>query len=178
MNFYFSRRIIIYNIKEKFEMKLNDKEIAAIVEGLIEICKDGQQGYKDAADDIKDDSANKELTKLLMDYSMQREKFMYELQLIVKTFGGDAELNSSFWGVLHRRWMDIKFGIAGNNSSAILKECLRGEKAAISRYKDVIEADIPESVKKVIYSQLDEITEAYDVINRLITAEEQRVPNV
>src|SRR5260221_2068518 len=112
-------------------MPLTDKKIITILEGLVEICKDGEQGYKDAADDIKDDNKNKEITKILMDYSMQREKFMYELQLIVKTFGGNVDFGGSFLGVLHRRWMDMRFGVAGSNTEAILKECLRGEKDAI-----------------------------------------------
>jgi uncharacterized protein (TIGR02284 family) len=158
-------------------MALSDKEIVTILGGLIEICKDGQQGYKDAADDIKDKNSNKELTKLLMDYSMQREKFMYELQLIVKTFGGDVDLSGSFLGALHRRWMDVRFGIAGNNSEAILKECLRGDKAAISRYKEVIKSDLPEQIKNVINRQLEEISESYEIISRLLLAEENRVPD-
>lgn len=159
-------------------MPMLDNEVVTLLEGLIEICKDGQQGYKDAADDIKDDNKNKELTKILMDFYLQREKFMYELQLILKTFGGDVELSGSLLGVIHRRWMDIKFGIAGNNNQAILKECLRGEKAAISRYNEVMNSDLPDPVKKTINMQLDEINEAYDIISRLSAVESTRVQNI
>jgi uncharacterized protein (TIGR02284 family) len=103
---------------------------------------------------------------------------MYELQHIVRTFGGDVVLSGSLLGVLHRRWMDVRFGIAGNNTEAILKECLRGDKAAISRYKEVLRSDLPESVRKVVSDQFDEINEAYEVITRLITEEENRIPNI
>jgi uncharacterized protein (TIGR02284 family) len=157
-------------------MPLSNKEIISILEGLVEICKDGQQGYKNAADDIKD----KELTKMLMDYSIQREKFIYELQRIMKSHGAEVEYSGpgTILGVLHRRWMDIKFGVAGNNAEAIFRECLRGEKAALSRYKEVLKSDLPEDIKTIINKQMEEIHEAYDNISRHLEAIEHRILDI
>ncbi len=87
-------------------MPLSNKEIISMLKGLVEICKDGQQGYKNAADDIKD----KELTKMLMDYSVQREKFIYELQRIMKSLGAQVKFYGpgTILGGLQRRCIEIK----------------------------------------------------------------------
>ena len=146
------------------------------MEGLVEICKDGQQGYKNAADDIKD----KELTKMLMDYSVQREKFIFELQRIMKPLGAEVEYSGpgTILGVLHRRWMDIKFSVAGNNAEAILRECLRGESAALSRYKEVVKSNLPPDIKTVVNMQMEEVQEAYENINRHLEAIEHRILDI
>ncbi len=157
-------------------MPLSNKEIISMLEGLVEICKDGQQGYKNAADDIKD----KELKKMLMDYSVQREKFIYELQRIMKSLGAQVEFSGpgTILGVLHRRWMDIKFGLAGNNAEAIFRECLRGENGALQRYREVLKSDLPADIKTVVNKQAEEIQEAYDNITRHLDAIEHRILDV
>lgn len=151
-------------------LKANEK-IISILEALVEICKDGNQGYKDAADDVSD----KELTRIFTEYSVQREKFMYELQDIVKKLGGEVEFKGSILGILHRRWMDVRFGIAGNNAESILKECLRGEKSAMSRYKEVLGSDLPDNIKTIVNYQFEEIKEAHDNIKRFIELAQKRV---
>ncbi len=151
-------------------MPLLVKNMISIVHGLIEICKDGEQGFKDAADDVKD----KNLKKLFTEYSMQRERFMYELKDLAKTFGSDVEFTGSMLGVLHRRWMDVKFGIAGSNPESILKECLRGEEAAVRKYKEAVELDMPEPFAKVVKRQSIEIFGAFENLSRQLDYIENR----
>ena len=52
------------------------KEIISTVNGLIETLKDGQQGFKEAAEAVKDT----QLKSLFSEYSLQRAKFAGELQ--------------------------------------------------------------------------------------------------
>ena len=138
-------------------MPLLVNNMLSVISGLVEICKDGEQGFKNAADDVND--AN--LKKLFTEYSNQREKFMYELRELAKTFGSDLEFSGSILGVLHRRWMDIKFGIAGSNTESILKECLRGEEAAVRKYKVALKIDLSEPFAKVVKRQSVEIIAVY-----------------
>ena len=143
-------------------MPLLVNNMFSVISGLVEICKDGQQGFKNAADDVND--AN--LKKLFTEYSEQREKFMYELRELAKTFGSDLEFSGSLLGVLHRRWMDIKFGITGSNAESILKECLRGEEAAVRKYKEALKIELPEPFAKVVKNQSVEIIAAYDNLTK------------
>lgn len=141
-------------------MPLMVNNMISVINGLIEICKDGEQGFKDAADDVRDI----ELTKLFTEYSTQREKFLYELQDIAKTFGSDVEFSGSILGVLHRRWMDIKFSIAGSNSESILRECIRGERSAVRKYKEALDLDLPSPIAVIVKRQSVEIQGAYDML--------------
>ena len=51
--------------------------------GLIEICKDGQNGFKDAAEGVE----NSELTTHVYEYSQQRSEFVGTLQGLVRSLG-------------------------------------------------------------------------------------------
>lgn len=136
-------------------MSLKNKQIVPILNGLIEVCKDGEQGYKDAADDVKDPS----IQQVLLKYSEQRGRFYSELQYLVTQIGGHVEFNGSILGVLHRRWMDIRFGIAGSKTDAILNECIRGENAAISSYKHALKKELPDNIRGMVEAQYNAIVE-------------------
>lgn len=137
-------------------MSLKNKQIVPILNDLIEVCKDGEQGYKDAADDVKDPA----IQQVLLKYSEQRGRFYSELQYMVSQSGGHVEFSGSILGVLHRRWMDIRFGVAGSKTDAILNECIRGENSAISKYKFALKKELPENVKGLLERQYSEIVEA------------------
>jgi len=144
-------------------MALNNREVVSVLKDLIEVCKDGEQGYKDAADDVKDN----EVQKILIKYSQQRGIFFAELDGIVRKLGGEIEFAGSILGILHRRWMDIKFGIAGSNTESILSECIRGEKSALKSYEKVIDRELPEDILKIVRRQYVEINEAYEHLIKL-----------
>ena len=144
-------------------MALSNREIVAVLKDLIEVCKDGEQGFKDAADDVKDDGIKKTLLK----YSEQRGIFFAMLEAVVRKLGGEIEFAGSILGILHRRWMDVKFSIAGSNSESILRECLRGEKAALKAYEKVINRELPEDILKMVRQQYDEIKEADEHLIKL-----------
>jgi uncharacterized protein (TIGR02284 family) len=130
----------------------------------MEVCKDGEQGYKDASDDVKD----KELTEMLLAFSEQRGRFVEELRYIVHQLGGATEFSGSILGILHRRWMDVKFGIAGSNPDSVLRECLRGEKAAIKKYEIHLDNNLPANILTIIRNQYDAIKETCSSMQKLL----------
>lgn len=144
-------------------MPLKNREIISILKDLIEVCKDGEQGYKDAADDVKDS----EVQKVLLKYSEQRGAYFSELQYVVKKLGGELEFSGTILGILHRRWMDVKFAVAGSNTESILNECLRGEKSAINNYEKAIAREFPPEIMNLVKRQYDGITEACEDIMHL-----------
>lgn len=136
-------------------MSVKNNELVSILNDLIEVCKDGEQGYKNASDDVKDVTVK----QILLKYSEQRGRFYSELQYIVKKMGGEVEFGGSILGVLHRRWMDIRFGIAGSKADAILNECIRGENAAISSYKHALKKELPDNIRGMVEAQYNAIVE-------------------
>ena len=140
----------------------NDSVITTL-NNLIETCKDGQEGFQQAAEGVQDSS----LKSLFYEYSQQRSQFVGELQGLVRELGGEAETSSSVAGALHRGWINIKSAVTGQDDAAILNECERGEDVAKNAYKDALAADLPSNVASVIQEQATFVQQAHDRIRGL-----------
>ena len=97
---------------------MDNKEVISILNGLIETCRDGQEGFKEAAEN----STNPQLKNFFRDVSRDRARYVGELQQEVRTLGGDPENTGSTAGALHRFWIDIKGTLTGKDDSSILSE--------------------------------------------------------
>ena len=75
-------------------MATTTKSISAILNGLIETCRDGQHGFKTAAEDVK----NPALRSLFEELSMERGRFIAELEHLVRSVGEDVEKTGSVAG--------------------------------------------------------------------------------
>lgn len=140
----------------------NDNVISTL-NNLIETCKDGQQGFKDAAEGIE----NSELKSLFYDLSQQRSKFVGELQQEVRSLGGEPEEDGSFSGTIHRGWLNLKAALTGQDETAILNECERGEDSAKNAYKEALENDLPANVSETVTKQYDAVQTAHDKVKAM-----------
>lgn len=130
---------------------------------LIEICKDGQDGFRDASENIK----HADLKTLLSSYSLQRSKFAGELQQVVIGLGEEPEKNSSIASAIHRGWIDLKAAFTKGSDHAILAECERGEDYAVSVYSKALETKLPAHIHEILLSQSTAIHQAHnDIRNR------------
>lgn len=142
---------------------MENNDIVTTLNELIEVCKDGEQSYKNASDDVKNDAGSEQgvsLKEILLQHSEQRGRLYSELQYIVSKMGEEVEFGS-ISGVLRRRWIDVKFGVAGSDTDAIIKQCLKDEKDTLDKYKEALEKGLPERIQQVVQRQYDEINEAY-----------------
>jgi uncharacterized protein (TIGR02284 family) len=144
-------------------MALDNDEVISTLNNLIETCKDGQNGFRTAAGEIK----NSELTTLFNTYSQQRARFADELQSEVRRLGGDAEETGSTAAVLHRGWMDLKSAVTGQDEGAVISECERGEDSAVEAYEEALETELPNDVKEIVSRQFSQVKEAHDAIRSL-----------
>jgi uncharacterized protein (TIGR02284 family) len=144
-------------------MKEN-REIISVLDELIETLKDGQQGYRQAAEAVKD----AKLKSLFRDYSDQRSRFVTALQTEARKFGDDKpEDDSSTAGALHRGWIDLKSAVTGGDQHAILAECERGEDSAVEEFQKAVQDDLPPALQEVVSRQYGEIKAAHDRIRDL-----------
>ena len=140
------------------------KEIISTINSLIETLKDGQEGFKQAAEAVKDTS----LKTLFNEFSLQRAKFAGELQSEVVNLGEpEPETDSSTSGALHRAWINIKSAVTSGDDHAILAECERGEDSAVSEYQEAMEEEISSPVREIIARQYRDVKSAHDQIKSL-----------
>ncbi|GEP43908.1 ferritin-like domain-containing protein [Brevifollis gellanilyticus] len=132
---------------------------------LIEILKDGQNGFQAAAADVD----NSELKTLFSQYSLQRSTFAGELQALAQSLGESDPPNSgSVAAALHRGWMDIKAAIASKDEHAILAECERGEDFAVAAYKEALEQPgLPMNIVDTIRTQAAQVKSVHDHVRKM-----------
>lgn len=139
----------------------------SVLNNLIETLKDGQEGFKQAADSVSDPK----LKSLFREYSQQRSRFATALQSQARRHGEtDPETSSSASGALHRGWINLKSAITGGDEHAILAECERGEDSAVEEYKKALDDGLSPSAQELVSHQFAEIKAAHDRIRDLRNA--------
>jgi uncharacterized protein (TIGR02284 family) len=139
------------------------KSITSVLNDLIETCKDGEQGFKTAAEKAKDSS----LKSLFSKYASQRAGYVQELQSAVKELGGDPATSGHVAATLHRGWINLKEALSKDEDKAIIFECESGEDAAMKNYKDALSNSLPASVLSLVQRQFSGVQEAHGVIRDL-----------
>ena len=139
-------------------------EIVSVLDELIETLKDGQEGFRQAAEGVRDPK----LKSLFRDYSDQRSRFASALQAEARKFGDrDPESDSSTAGALHRGWINLKSAMSGGDEHSILAECERGEDSAVEQFRKAVEDHLPPALQDVVSRQYAEIKAAHDRIRDL-----------
>ena len=95
---------------------------------------DAEQGYINAINEV--DSVN--VKNFFKTMAEQRSTFARELRTEILTYGQIPEDTGSVKGLLHRNWMSLKSTFSSNNEEAILSEALRGERASLEEYNDLL----------------------------------------
>lgn len=145
-------------------MSASSTSIASVLNSLIQICQDGAEGFRCAADNVK----TSDFKSLFSELSLQRQEFTGELQALVRHAGEDAETAGTVSGALHRGWLDLKAAITRGEEHPILVECERGEDATVAAYHEAIEhGDLPIEVRAVVRQQFMGVQIAHDRVRDL-----------
>ena len=140
----------------------NDKAIS-VLNNLIETCKDGELGFKTAAEGLK----APDIKAKFLEYSRQRNEMVRELQAEVRRLGGDPEKSGSVSGSLHRGWLDIKSAITGKDDHAIVAEAERGEDVAKSTFESALKETLPASALTLVQQQAAKVRQTHDRVREI-----------
>jgi uncharacterized protein (TIGR02284 family) len=151
------------NTTPEYPESASNDDVISTLNNLIETCKDGQEGFQQAAEGVQ----NSQLKTLFYEFGQQRAQFAGELQALVRELGGDPEVSSSTAGALHRGWINIKAAITGQDDNAILNECERGEDVAKNAYKEALEETLPANVSAIVQEQYAAVQAAHDQVRAL-----------
>ncbi|MFD2565122.1 ferritin-like domain-containing protein [Aquimarina rubra] len=140
---------------EQVGNKLND---------LLEKTYDAEKGFKKAAENVKHSS----LKNYFNQKAQERYDFGHELKNEIKAFGQDVDKGGSMTGSAHRAWMDVKSFLSSDNEESMLEEAIRGEKASVEEYNDVLsETSLPTSTQSILAKQKQTIENGLSTIKRL-----------
>jgi uncharacterized protein (TIGR02284 family) len=132
----------------------DQKYILDALEDLIEVARDGQNGYRDGAEHAKDP----QVRKFLESVSLARAKFAGDLEAYATRLGkGDVDRSGSVKGAIHRGWTDLKANLGGGDDS-ILSSMETGDSYANDRYEKYINDNkLPDDLLEIIRAQAQTI---------------------
>ncbi|MDO1498822.1 PA2169 family four-helix-bundle protein [Winogradskyella maritima] len=116
-------------------METKNKNLVDRLGDVLDRNIDAQKGYAKAAENAD----GRALQAFFQRKSTERESFNMELATSLKTAYGVLDRDGSAKGTLHRAWMDVKNMFSADNDEAMLEECIRGDKAAIEEYTELLE---------------------------------------
>lgn len=140
-----------------------NEDAISTLNNLIETCKDGQEGFKQAAEGVE----RSDLKTLFYELGQQRSQFAGELQTLVRDLGGDPESTSSTAGAIHRGWINIKSLVTGKDEAAVLNEAERGEDVAKNAYKEALATNLPANAVEIVQRQADAVMAAHDRVRNM-----------
>jgi len=153
-----------------------NKDVIDVLNDLIEYSKDGEKGFKESAEDVK----NMELKAFFVQRAGECANAAAELQGEVRRLGGDPETSTSLSGDLHRGWVNFKSMLTGKSEEAVLNEVERGEDFALKAYKDARESLVKlgrsasDQTYAVVEKQLQGVQRNHDQVRALRDAARAR----
>lgn len=142
---------------------MNNDDVISTLNDLIETCKDGEEGFRTCAEDIKD----AQMKSFFTNRAQSCAEAAAELQQEVRAMGGNPETSSSIGGALHRRWVDIKGMVTGKDDEAILNECERGEDVAKRSYETALGKPLPANIKAIVERQYNGVLKNHDQVKAM-----------
>ena len=142
---------------------MTPEDIIGPLKKLIETSKDGELGYRTAAEHVH----NTQLQTVFRDYAKQRAQFALQLVAEVERLGGTAGDAGSLAAALHRGWIDVKSALSGGAGGPIVAACETGEDAAVAAYQKVLDMDISGQTRALIDRQFRLVQEAHNHMLRL-----------
>lgn len=145
----------------------DQKHAVSALEDLIEVTRDGQNGYRDGAEHAK----SPETRKFLEQVSLERAKVAGELENEAVRLGkSNVDRSGSTLGAVHRGWTDLKANLGGGDDS-ILSSMETGDSYALKTFqKYSADKEIPENVRSIIRAQEQHLQQT---ISRVKTWREQ-----
>lgn len=141
-------------------------EVCEVLGDLIEITRDGEEGFSHGALYVNDRALRDEFNQ----FSRERAQIVSELQRMERNYGKrDIDYSGSVSGAFHRAWMDIRSVVTERDDQAILEEAERGEDAAMETYRKALahEPPLPPTVLSIIQALAGKIQRAHDRVRSL-----------
>ncbi|WP_454766943.1 PA2169 family four-helix-bundle protein [Cupriavidus campinensis] len=136
----------------------------SVLNGLIEVSRDGEEGFRKAAEDAK----NPELKTLFSSRATECGGAVRELQSQVMALGGKPEDHGTVAGALHRGWVSLRTAVADRSDLTILEETEKGEDVAKKRYGEALqESDLSFDIRALIERQYQGVLRNHDLIRDL-----------
>ena len=133
---------------------------------LVETLKDGERGFADAAEKLRD-GEHPEWATTLQRFSEQRAGFWREIVDMGHDYGDDVDESGTVAAAVHRGWIALKDALTGDDAGAVLKAASTGEDHAVSEYEDALKMGLSAGFRAVVVRQHAAVVAARDEVKAL-----------
>lgn len=142
---------------------MTDRSERAVLNHLIETCKDAERGFRHVAEHATDPAVK----SLFLDIASQRARFAADLLPYAQRLGGAAAHEGTAAGALHRTWIDLRSAIFRNDPRAIVQEAERGETFSRGVFENALEGILPPTAREVVETQYAELRKTAERLHEL-----------
>ena len=135
----------------------------AILNHLVETCKDGERGFRHAAGLVTHWAMQSEFTHA----ADQRAQFATDLLAHAQRLGGASTADGTVTASLHRHWMDVRSRLSGHDDRAILTEARRGDSVTVLAFKSAVEGALPETVRDLVEQEYTDVCRSHERLEDL-----------
>ncbi|HXD20416.1 MAG TPA: PA2169 family four-helix-bundle protein [Vicinamibacterales bacterium] len=145
---------------------MTDRSERAVLNHLIETCKDAERGYRH----IADHTADAAIKSLFLDLAWQRAKFASDLLPHAQRLGGASAHEGTAAGALHRTWFDLRSALSRGDATAALHEAERGEQFSRGVYTNALDGMLPPTARALVEHQYAELRRTAERLRALKAA--------
>ena len=142
---------------------MTDRSERAVLNHLIETCKDAERGFRHVAQHATDPV----LKSLFLDIASQRARFAADLLPHAQRLGGPNAHDGTTAGALHRTWIDLRSAISRGDPAATIHEAERGEHFSRDVYQSALDGMLPPVARELVETQFAELNRTADRLRGL-----------
>lgn len=139
-------------------MMSNDR-VADLLKDVAKRCRDSEEGYRRAAEDIGDGDLKQQFQQL----SRERAEMADEVDQLIRKYGGEPPApGGTMLGAAHRMFADVKSAWSRGDRRSVLAEVARGESAAEESYDAYKSEELPQEVRETLQRHHDRVRATRD----------------
>ena len=138
--------------------------------GLIETCGDGERGYRRAAAAVADEG----LRLMFQRCAGERADFAKALSGLLSAgeLGAARMAETTVLGAMHRGWIEASATLTQGRSRLVLRECLRGEDAALKNYRAALRVGLSPMMQETVQAQYEAIKRVREDVRALLSTDQ------
>jgi uncharacterized protein (TIGR02284 family) len=137
-----------------------NKEMESTLLDLIKSLEDGQKGFADIGEHLKDIT----LKRYFLAESLKRANFRAELENELHRAGmADVKESGTVSGAIHRTWGDLKAKLGAGDHS-LLQTAEQGEDEAKKAYEKALKENLPLPIRQLLTEQQAHILTSHDYV--------------
>lgn len=139
---------------------IDPEKVKATLGKLIDILRDGHQGFMELEKNLEDPAAR----TFFLKETQERANLAAELENELHRLGvKDVHQSGMVSGKIHRSWGELKAKLGGGDHT-LLATAEQGEDAAKKAYKEALEEHLPADIRDILTRQQTSVIASHDKV--------------